>query len=84
MWGRVSSPVMWEGPPTERIERSGKVNGIQGRGLGVKKRLRKGKLHFCSTTPVQPVSAMSGVRLESESGESVSESGSDRQENAFA
>ena len=52
---------MWEGPPTERIERSGKVNGIQGRGLGVKKRLSEGKLHCCSRTPVQPVSAMSGV-----------------------
>jgi hypothetical protein len=41
-----SSPVMWEGPPTERIERSGKVKGRQGRDLGVKKGLREGKLHF--------------------------------------
>ena len=27
----------------------------------MKKRLREGKLHCCSRTPVQPVSAMSGV-----------------------
>ncbi len=34
MLGRESSPVMWEGPPTDKIERSGKVNGKQGKGLG--------------------------------------------------
>ena len=51
---------MWVGPPTERTERSGNVKGRQGRDLGVKKRLRDGKLHFCKSTPVQPVSAMRG------------------------
>ncbi len=51
---------MWKGPPTERIERSGRVKGRQGRDLGVKKGLREGKLHFWRSTPVQPVSAMKG------------------------
>ena len=51
---------MWVGPPTERTERSGNVKGRQGRGLGVKKGLRDGKLHFWRSTPVQPVSAMRG------------------------
>ena len=51
---------MWGGPPTERTERSGNVKGMQGRGLGVKKGLRDGKLHCCRSTPVQPVSAMRG------------------------
>jgi hypothetical protein len=51
---------MWVGPPTERTERSGNVKGRQGRDLGVKKGLRDGKLHFCKSTPVQPVSAMRG------------------------
>ena len=51
---------MWVGPTTERTERSGNVKGRQGRDLGVKKGLRNGKLHCCSSTPVQPVSAMRG------------------------
>ncbi len=52
---------MWVGTPTERTEQSGNVKGRQGkRDLGVKKELRDGKLHFCRSTPVQPVSAMRG------------------------
>ncbi len=34
--------------------------GRQGRGLGLKKGLREGKLHFCRSTPVQPLSAIRG------------------------
>jgi hypothetical protein len=51
---------MWEGPPTDKTERSGKVKGKQGKGLGEKKGRREGKLHNCKSTPVQPVSAMRG------------------------
>ncbi len=51
---------MWEGPPTDKIERSGKVKGKQGKGLGEKKGRRERKLHNCKSTPVQPVSAMRG------------------------
>ena len=58
--GRESSPVMWEGPPTDKIERSGRVKGKQGKGLGEKKGRREGKLHNCKSTPVHPVSAMRG------------------------
>ncbi len=53
---------MWEGPPTDKIERSGKVKGKQGKGLGEKKGRREGKLHNCKSTPVQPVSAIRGER----------------------
>ena len=62
--GRESSPVMWEGPPTDEIERSGRVKGKQGKGLGEKKGRREGKLQSCKSTPVQPVSAMRGERGE--------------------
>ena len=58
------------GPPTERTERSGNVKGRQGRDLGVEKGLRDGKLHFCRSTPVQPVSAM---RVEGEGREGMIE-----------
>ncbi len=60
MLGRVSCPVRWEGPPTCRTERSGKVKGTMGRGFGVKKGWREGKLERRRRTPVQPESAMRG------------------------
>jgi hypothetical protein len=37
LWGSVSWPVRCLGPPTERVERSGRVKGTMGRGLEVKK-----------------------------------------------
>ena len=49
-----------EGPPTWRTERSGRVKGTRGRGLGVKKGCREGKLERRRRTPVQPESAMRG------------------------
>jgi hypothetical protein len=52
--------VRWEGPPTCRTERSGKVKGTMGRGFGVKKGWREGKLERRRRTPVQPESAMRG------------------------
>ena len=52
--------MRWEGPPTCKTERSGRVNGTMGRGLGVKKVCREGKLERRRRTPVQPESAMSG------------------------
>ena len=52
--------MRWEGPPTCRTERSGRVNGTRGRGLGVKKGWREGKLERRRRTPVQPESAMRG------------------------
>jgi hypothetical protein len=58
--GNDSSPVRSEGPPRERIERSGRVKGKVGRGLWEKKGRRKAKLDICSRRPVQPVSAMRG------------------------
>jgi hypothetical protein len=48
------------GPPTDKIERSGKVKGKQGKGLGEKKGRREGKLHNWKSTPVQPVSTIRG------------------------
>ncbi len=59
--GKLASDAIWEETPTERIERSDRVKGRQGRDLGVKKGLREEKLHFWRSTPVQPVSAMRGV-----------------------
>ncbi len=47
-------------PPTCRTERSGRVKGTMGRGLGVKKSWRDGKLERRRRTPVQPESAMRG------------------------
>ncbi len=58
--GKDSSPMRWEGPPTERIERSGRVKGKIGRGLCEKKGLREAKLENCNSRPVQPVSAIRG------------------------
>ena len=49
-----------EGPPTCRTERSGRVKGTMGRGFGVKKGWREGKLERRRSTPVQPESAMRG------------------------
>ncbi len=51
---------MWEGPPIDKIERSGKVKGKQGKSLGEKKGRKEGKLHNCKRTLVQPVSAIRG------------------------
>ena len=44
MWGKVSSPVRWAEPPTSKTDRSGKVKGTRGNGLGVKNGLKAGKL----------------------------------------
>jgi hypothetical protein len=52
--------VRWEGLPTCRTERSGKVKGTMGRGFGVKKGWREGKLERRRRTPVQQESAMRG------------------------
>ena len=60
MLGKDSSPVMCDGPPTSKTERSGRVKGTRGKGLCVKKGLRVGKLENCRRRPVQPVSAMMG------------------------
>ena len=37
LWGKVSSPVRWLCPPTERMEWSGRVKGMMGRVLKEKK-----------------------------------------------
>ena len=42
LWGKDSSPVRWDGPPTSRTDRSGRVKGTRGKGLGVKKGLKAG------------------------------------------
>jgi hypothetical protein len=60
LWGKVSSPVRWLGPPTSKTDRSGKVKGTRGNGLGVKNGLKAGKLENWRRRPVQPVSAMRG------------------------
>jgi hypothetical protein len=52
--------VRCEEPPTCKTERSGRVKGTMGRGLGVKKGWREGKLERRRRTPVQPESAMRG------------------------
>ncbi len=49
-----------------RTERSGRVKGTRGRGLGVKKGWREGKLERRRRTPVQPESAMRGGAEERE------------------
>ena len=51
---------MWEGPPTDKDERSGKVKDTAGSFLGEKKGLKGGKLENCRRMPVHPVSAMRG------------------------
>ncbi len=48
------------GPPTSKTDRSGKVKGTRGNGLGVKNGLKAGKLEDWRRRPVQPVSAMRG------------------------
>ncbi len=49
--------MRWEGPPTCRTERSGKVKGVMGRGS--EERLeREGKLERRRKTPEQPESAI--------------------------
>ncbi len=60
---------MWPGPPTGRVEPSGKVYGTWGRGLGLKKGERLGKLDIWIRMPVHPESAMRGevgVEMETE------------------
>ena len=52
--------MIWEGPPTDKDERSGKVKDTAGSFLGEKKGLKGGKLENCRRMPVHPVSAMSG------------------------
>ena len=49
---------MW--PPTERVEWSGRVKGMTGRGLKEKKGDKAEKFESWRRTPVQPVSAMRG------------------------
>ena len=51
---------MWEGPPTDKDERSGKVKDTGGSFLGEKKGLKGGKLENCRRMPVHPVSASRG------------------------
>ena len=51
---------MWEGPPTDNVERSGNVKDIEGSFFGEKKGLKGGKLENCRRTPVHPVSAIRG------------------------
>ena len=52
--------MIWEGPPTDKDERSGKVKETAGSFLGEKKGLKGGKLENCRRMPVHPVSAMRG------------------------
>jgi len=58
--GKDSSPVICDGPPTSKTERSGRVKGTRGKGLWVKKGLRAGRFENWRRIPVQPVSAMMG------------------------
>jgi hypothetical protein len=51
---------MWEGPPTDKDERSGKVKDTGGSFLGEKKGLKGGKLENWRRNPVHPVSAIRG------------------------
>ncbi len=60
MKGRESSPVRWEGPPTDNRKRSGKVKDTVGSFFGEKKGLKGGKLENCRRIPVHPVSAIKG------------------------
>jgi hypothetical protein len=57
---RESSPVRWEGPPTDNRERSGKVKDTGGSFFGEKKWLKGGKLENCRRIPMHPVSAIRG------------------------
>ena len=60
MWGKDKVPVRWSGPPTSKTDRSGKVKGMRGKGLGVKKGCSAGKVENCKRRPVHPESAMRG------------------------
>ncbi len=51
---------MWEEPPTCRDEPSGRVKGIEGKGLQEKNGASAGKLESWIRRPVQPESAISG------------------------
>jgi hypothetical protein len=52
--------VRWEGPPTCKTKRSGKVKGTMGRGFGVKNGWTEGKLERRRRASVQLESAMRG------------------------
>ena len=52
--------MRWEGPPTDKDERSGKVKDTAGSFLGEKKGLKGGKLENCRRMPVHPVSEIRG------------------------
>ncbi len=52
--------MIWEGPPTDKEDRSGKVKDTGGSFFGEKKGLKEGKLENCRRTPVHPVSAIRG------------------------
>ena len=56
--------MIWEGPPTDKDERSGKVKDTAGSFLGEKKGLKGGKLENCRRMPVHPVSAMRGGEVD--------------------
>jgi hypothetical protein len=59
---------MWEGPPTDKDERSGKVKDRGGSFLGEKKGLKGGKFENCRRMPVHPVSAIRGGEESAASG----------------
>ena len=48
------------GPPADKDEPSGKVNGTIGKGWGVKKGVRQARLEISINRPVQPESAIRG------------------------
>ncbi len=50
------------GPPADKDEPSGKVKGTRGRGWGVKKEVRQGRLDISINRPVQPESAIRGEK----------------------
>ena len=48
------------GPPADKDEPSGRVNGTRGKGWGVKKGVRHARLEISINKPVQPESAIRG------------------------
>ena len=52
--------MRWLGPPTRRVERSGRVKGTIGSGCEVKKGDNAEKLESCKRIRVQPVLAIRG------------------------
>ena len=48
------------GPPADKDEPSGRVNGTRGKGWGVKKGVRQARLEISINRPVQPESAIRG------------------------